>query len=271
MLTDVVGLALALIAMRLAHRPASTSMTYGYYRLEILAALVNAVLLLGVAAYILYEAAVRFSSPPDVDSLPLVVVAGVGLGVNLFSVFVLMAPSRESLNLRGAFLEVYSDLLGSAAAIVAGVILLTTGWRYADPLFAAGIGLFILPRTWALLRSSVDVLLEGTPSQIPLPDVQDAVLALPGVIGLHDLHIWTITSGFVAMSGHAVVSEGADHEQLLFDATNLLHDRFDIEHVTLQIESVTTADALQQPCLPGSTACYVDTAGMVVNAQTSRR
>lgn len=260
MLADVVAMSLALLAIRFGRRPANARKTYGYYRLEILAALVNAMLLVAVCAYIFFETYRRFTSPQTVDSVPLLIVATLGLLVNVVSAMLLMAPSRSSMNMRGALLEVTSDLLSSAAAIVAGVILLVTGWRYADPIFAAGIGLFILPRTWTLLKSSLDVLLEGTPSEVSLPDIQRNLLALPGVGGLHDLHVWLITSGFIALSGHLVTGPGVDHEKLLVEATSLLHERFDIEHTTLQIESVDTAEALQQACLPDETACYLDPA-----------
>jgi cobalt-zinc-cadmium efflux system protein len=263
MLTDVIGLSLALLSIQLAARLATARKTYGYYRLEIIAALLNAMILIGVSVFILYEAYRRFQSPPEVASLPLIAVATVGLVVNLIGAGLLLSASRESLNIRGAFLELASDLLASLAAILAGFIMLTTGWRYADPLFAAGIGLFILPRTWTLLKSSLDVLLEGTPSHIPLGRLQEEVLAVKGIVGIHDLHIWMITSGFVAMSGHAVVLDGEDRDRILVDATTRLHAAFDIEHVTLQLESATAASALQQPCIPGLTVCYTDSDEMV--------
>ena len=269
MLTDVIGLTLALVSIQLAARPATPSKTYGYYRLEIIAAFLNAMLLCGVAAFILYEAYQRFQSPPEVASLPLLIVASLGLLVNLTGVVLLHSASKSSLNMRGAFLELAGDLLGSLAAVVAGLILLATGWRYADPVFAAGIGLFILPRTWSLLRSSLDILLEGTPSHISLARLQEEVLAVPGVVGMHDLHIWMITSGFVAMSGHAVVLPDADRDQVLVEATTRLHTAFDIEHVTLQLESATAAAELQQPCIPGLTVCYTDSEELLASARRS--
>ena len=201
MLTDVAGLSLALLAIWFAQRPATPSKTFGYYRAEILGALANAMLLFAISGYILYEAIKRFQNPPDVSSIPLLVVASIGLCVNIVSAAVLLRGSKESLNVRGAFLEVAGDLLGSVGAITAGIILITTGWQYADPLFAAAVGLFILPRTWNLLKGALDVLLEGTPSHIELRDVEGQILAVPGVQAVHDLHVWTVTSGFVALVG----------------------------------------------------------------------
>jgi cobalt-zinc-cadmium efflux system protein len=258
MLTDVAGLSLALLAMWFAQRPANVRKTFGYYRAEILAALVNAVLLLAVSGYILFEASRRFQDPPDVPSVPLLVVASVGLAVNLAAARALMTGARESLNVRGAFLEVLSDVLGSVAAIAAGVILLATGWRYADPLFAAAVGLFILPRTWKLLKGALDVLLEGTPEGIDLDVMQGQLLAVPGVIGLHDLHVWTVTSGFIAMSGHVFVRPTDDRDRVLLGVRSVLRERFAIDHVTVQVETEGLAEALQQPCFPGTTPCYAD-------------
>lgn len=258
MLTDVAGLSLALGAIWFAQRPATQSKTYGYYRMEILAALANAALLFAVSGYILFEAYRRFQDPPDVPSLPLLVVASMGLAVNLGGASLLMGGARESLNVRGAFLEVLGDILGSLGAIAAGVILLTTGWQYADPLFAAGVGLFILPRTWGLMKSALDVLLEGTPAGMDVGLIQDELLRVPGVIGLHDLHVWAVTSGFVAMSGHILVNEGEGRDRLLVDIRAMLHERFAIDHVTVQIETAGLAEALEQPCFPGTTPCYAE-------------
>lgn len=256
MLTDVAGLSLALAAIWFAQRPATASKTYGYYRAEILGALANSLLLFAVAAYILYEAVRRFQSPPDIPSTPLLIVATLGLIVNLIGARLLIGGSGESLNVRGAFLEVLGDLLGSVGAIAAGIILLTTGWQYADPLIAAGVGLFILPRTWNLLRHTLDVLFEGTPANILVPDVQQAILGIPAVRSVHDLHVWTVTSGFVALSGHVGVEAAADRDATLVALRARLQEKFDIEHVTIQIEDQATADAIGQPCFPGQTPCF---------------
>jgi cobalt-zinc-cadmium efflux system protein len=258
MLTDVAGLTLALSAIWFAQRPATQQKTYGYYRAEILAALANALLLFGVSAYIFFEAYRRFLEPLDVPSVPLLIVASVGLGVNLVGARVLMGGARKSLNVRGAFLEVVSDILGSLGAIATGVILLTTGWRYADPLFAAAVGLFILPRTWRLMKGAIDVLLEGTPEGMDVGVIQQEILALPGVTGLHDLHVWMVTSGFVAMSGHVLVRDEHDRDETLVRVRTLLHDEFGVDHVTVQVETERLAERLQQPCFPGSSPCYAD-------------
>lgn len=250
MLTDVAGLSLALVAIWFAQRPANARKTYGYYRAEILAALLNALLLFAVSAYIFYEAYNRLREPPEITSVPLLVVASIGLGINVVSAALLMSGAGQSINVRGAFLEVVSDILGSVGAIAAGVIILTTDWRYADPLFAAGVGLFILPRTWHLLKVALDVLLEGTPANIELQDVQQSMLAQPGVESVHDLHVWTVTSGFVALSGHVQVRAGIDRDALLVALRQSLASRFDIEHVTIQVEDVVLSSQLEQPCFP---------------------
>ncbi len=256
MLTDVAGLSFALIAIWFAQRPATRGKTYGYYRVEILAALFNGVLLLGVSGYILFEAYRRFTDPPDVSSVPLLVVASIGLGVNVVSAAILMSGAKESLNVRGAFLEVAGDLLGSLGAIAAGLILLTTGWKYADPLFAAGVGLFILPRTFRLMKEAVDVLLEGTPRGLDFEVLAGAMAEVAAVESVHDLHVWSVTSGFVALSGHVDVQDDADRQQVLVDLHRVLKDRFDIDHVTIQIETGGIEHALGQPCLPDSANCY---------------
>ena len=180
MLTDVAGLGLALVAIRFAKRPATPERTYGFYRVEILAALANAVVLVGISFYILYEAYQRFRDPPEVQSGMMLLVAFVGLIVNIIGIYLLRSASEESLNMKGAYFEVLSDMLTSIGVIVAGVIMLTTGWYYADPLISAGIGLFILPRTWMLLRDAVGVLLEGTPSDINLAALREAISGLLG-------------------------------------------------------------------------------------------
>ena len=236
MLTDVGGLVLALFAIRFAAKPPTPEKTYGFYRVEILAALANALVLLGISAFILYEAYRRFQDPPPVLGRPMLVVATVGLAVNIIAVWLLRSRSQESLNLKGAYLEVLSDALGSVGVIVAALIVLTTGWRLADPLIGAGIGLFIIPRTWGLLRQAVNILLEGTPPHVNLGELQGAMASIPGAVQVHDLHVWTLTSGKYAMSGHVVVDDVAAADRLLRDLHALLHDRFGVEHTTIQIE-----------------------------------
>lgn len=244
MLTDVVGLGMALAAIQLAGQRRDPSHTFGLYRLEVLAALANAVLLFGVAGYVLYEAVRRFMEPVDVLGMPLLLVAGVGLVVNLVSFLLLRAGAKESLNVRGAFLEVFSDMLGSVGVIVAGVVLLTTGWPYADPIIGVGIGLFILPRAWRLGRDALRILLEIAPPELDLAEAARRLGGLPGVTEVHDLHIWTLTSGMNMASGHLGVETSADVGPVLEAARRLLDERFDVTHVTLQCEPCDS-DCLQ--------------------------
>lgn len=237
MLTDVAGLGLALLAIRFAERPATPERTYGFYRVEILAALANAVILIFISFYILYEAYGRFMNPPEVESKVMLLIAGIGLVINVVGILVLRAGASESLNMKGAYFEVLSDLLTSVGVIVAGLIMLTTGWYYADPLLSAGIGLFILPRTWMLLRDALGVLLEGTPSDVNLASVREGISSLPGVEGVHDLHVWSLTSGVNAMSVHAVLEDGATHDEVLVAVRKLVTSDFKIAHATVQVES----------------------------------
>lgn len=239
MLTDVFGLGLALFAIWISQRSASPSKTYGYYRAEILAALANALVLFGVSFYILVEAYRRFREPPAVNSLPMLAVAAVGLGVNLVGIWNLRRGSKVSLNMQGAFLEVVSDTLGSLAVIAAAAIMYFTGWYYADPIFGVLIGLFILPRTWGLMMQAINILLEGAPAHINLKAVEEAMRSTPNVAAAHDLHVWTITSGMDALSAHIVLAEGVSKEaaqQTLERLNALLKERFGIEHTTIQLE-----------------------------------
>lgn len=236
MLTDVAGLGLALMAIKFAERPATPERTYGYYRVEILAALTNAIVLIGISFYILYEAWERFRNPPEVASGAMLVVAIIGLVINLVGMVILRKGSQESLNMKGAYFEVVSDMLTSVGVLIAGAVMLTTGWYYADPLIAAGIGFFILPRTWMLMRDAVGVLLEGAPSDVNLPAVRSAMGEFPGVKKVHDLHVWTLTSGVNAMSAHVVVVDPSMHAEVLSAMHDTLTTSFRIAHVTIQIE-----------------------------------
>ena len=255
MLSDAAALSLALLAIWFAQRPGGTQRTYGYYRAEILAALANALLLFAVSGYVIIAAAMRFASPEHVASVPLIIVASAGLVVNLMSARLLLGGAQESLNVRAAFTEVLGDLLGSAGALAAGIVLIATGWRYADPLFALLVGLLILPRTWGLLRGALNVLLESAPHDVRIPDVQAAILDVEGVLSVHDLHVWTVTSGFVALSGHVLVAEHADRDRVLVDLRRRLEERFGIDHMTIQVENEALSDLLEQPCLPGDESC----------------
>lgn len=240
MLTDVAGLGLALLAVRFGAKEATPERTYGYYRVEILAAAVNAVLLIGVSAYILVEAYRRFLNPPDVASGWMLIVAVVGLGVNLLSMHVLKRGSADSLNLRGAYFEVISDMLGSVGVIVAAVVIRATGWLAADPAVSAAIGLFILPRTWRLLSEAVGVLLEGTPRDIDLLVLRSSLSQVKGVSDVHDLHVWALTSGVNAMSVHVVAPDGDDRDTVIARVRQCARERR-IAHVTVQVETVGCA------------------------------
>jgi cobalt-zinc-cadmium efflux system protein len=236
MLTDVAGLAFALLAIRFAERPATPERTYGYYRIEILAALVNAVVLIGISLYILYEAYERFRNPPEVQSGGMLAVALVGLVVNIAGIYLLKSASEESLNMKGAYFEVLSDMLTSIGVIAAGIIMLTTGWYYADPIISAGIGVFILPRTWMLLRDAVGVLLEGTPHDVNLAALRESIQTVEGVADVHDLHVWSLTSGMNAMSVHAVLADHSLHDEVLAAVQKKVTSEFKIAHATVQVE-----------------------------------
>jgi cobalt-zinc-cadmium efflux system protein len=237
MLTDVVGIGLALGAIWFAARPATQQRTYGFLRLEILAAVINAVLLFGIAAYVLYEAWQRLSEPPEIQSGLMLAVAIVGLAANGLSMFLLRDAQRSSLNMRGAYLEVMGDLLGSIAVIVAAIVITVTGWVGADAVASAFIGILIVPRTWHLLREALDVLLEASPRGVDMTEVRRHILEAPGVADVHDLHAWTITSGLNVVSAHVVLDEAADPPEVLNHLCQCLSGNFDIEHSTFQLET----------------------------------
>ncbi|HSE92715.1 MAG TPA: cation diffusion facilitator family transporter [Methylomirabilota bacterium] len=236
MLTDVAGLALALFAVWIATRPPTPAKTFGYYRVEILASMVNALVLLAVAGFILVEAYVRTFAPREVLAGPMVVVAAAGLAVNLGGAWILHAGAGESLNIRAAYFEVLADALASLGVLLAAAAIAVTGWNVIDPLTSAAIAVFIVPRTWRLLTQAVNVLLEGTPAHLALADVEAAMTAVPGVRYVHDLHVWTLTSGREAMSAHVVVDDPHDSERLLEALHAVLHARFGIDHTTIQID-----------------------------------
>jgi cobalt-zinc-cadmium efflux system protein len=236
-LTDVGGITLALVAIWIASRPASDARTFGYLRLEVLAAAANAVLLFGVAAFILYEAWRRLSEPPVVASGLMLGVALVGLLANGVALWLLGSAQAHSLNLRGAYLEVAGDLAGSAAVILAAIIIALTGWAAADALASIVVAVLILPRTWALLREATDVLLEATPRGVRMDEVRAHILDAPGVADVHDLHVWTITSGLNVVSAHVVLRPGVDASGVLDYLCECLSGDFDIEHSTFQLET----------------------------------
>jgi cobalt-zinc-cadmium efflux system protein len=243
MLTDAGGLALALIAIRFAERPATPQKTYGYVRLEILSALLNALVLLVLTVFILYEAVDRFLNPPPILAGPMLAVAVVGLAVNLGSMKLLAAGSSESLNVKGAYFEVMSDMLGSLGVIIAALVVMFTGWRLADPIIGAGIGLFIVPRTWSLMRQAIHILMEGTPPEIDLVLLEGAIKEIPGVVSVHDLHVWTITSGLDSMSCHVVITDMGRARETLLQVNEAMKAKFNLTHTTIQIEDQALRDA----------------------------
>jgi cobalt-zinc-cadmium efflux system protein len=235
-LTDGAGIGLALLAIRFAARPATPQRTFGYYRLEILAAVVNAVLLFGVAGFVLVQAWRRLFTPSEVASGLMLAVAAVGLVANAVSMWLLRGGQRHSLNLRGAYLEVWGDLLGSVAVLAAASVIALTGFQAADPIASALIAALILPRTWRLLREAVDVLLEAAPKGVDLAEVRRHLVETPGVTDVHDLHAWTITSGLPVLSVHVVLERDADAGRVLDGLGACLAGHFDIEHSTFQLE-----------------------------------
>jgi cobalt-zinc-cadmium efflux system protein len=235
--TDVFGIGFALAAIWIAGRAATSERTFGFLRLEILAAVGNAILLFGVSAFVLVEAWRRLTDPPEVASGLMLAVAVIGLAANGVSLYLLRDAQGESLNIRGAYLEVTGDVLGSAAVIVAAIVISVTGWLQADAIASAVIGLLILPRTWSLLREALDVLLEATPKGIRLDEVREHILEAPGVAGVHDLHAWTITSGMNVVSAHVVLEEDAKTGDILDHLGMCLSADFDVKHSTFQLET----------------------------------
>jgi cobalt-zinc-cadmium efflux system protein len=255
MLTDVAALALALIAVWFGSRPATSRKTFGYYRLEIVAALVNGVALVLISLLIVYEAVQRWSSPPIVRSNVMIAVAVGGLFVNLVCAWILRGRHEIDLNIRGAWLHVMSDALGSVAAIIAGTIMWLYGWYVVDPLFSILIALLIVWSSWALIRESTNVLLEGTPAHINLAAVEAAILETSGVSAVHDLHIWTITSGREALSAHVIHSETTQAPELLRDLRAKLQTQFGVDHLTIQMETPDFEDETFHFC-HAATACF---------------
>ncbi len=269
MVTDAGALALSLFAVWLARRPATPERSFGFYRAEVLAALVNAASLLVISFYIFWEAFERLGAPPEVDSGPMLAVAVVGLLANAASAWVLMRGGghEHNLNTRGAWLHVIGDMLGSAGAILAAVIMLLTGWFFVDPLLSAGIGLLIVRGSWKLLVETVNILLEATPSHIDAVELRAAVTAVEGVQDIHDVHIRTVTSGLIAMSGHLEVAGTRDWHEILMEVAALLRERFGIVHATLQPEEPHSVSDSFRGCsldsAEGRHACRVLQAGSV--------
>lgn len=243
MFTDTLALVLALVAFSLARRPSDRRRTYGYHRYEILAAALNALLLLAAAAYILYEAWLRALSPEPVRSAGMLAVAVLGLLVNLLCMRLLASGARQQLNMKGAYLEVWSDALASVGVIVAAALIALTGWVWIDTAIAVAIAAMVVPRTWSMLRESVHILLQGAPSDLDLAELERALLAIPGVHGVHDLHVWVLTSGKNSMTAHVVHDPQIDANRLLSTIGELLAHRYGLVHTTLQLEVEPCAQA----------------------------
>lgn len=237
MATDSVALAIALVAVRLGRRPPDAKRTFGYSRLEAIGALVNGAMLIVVAVYILWQAISRFQQPPEVATTGMLVIAAIGLIVNLVAMRLLKAGSGESLNMKGAYLEVWADMLGSVAVIIGACLILLTGWRVIDPILAVLIGLWVLPRTLSLVREALHVLLEGVPRGIDLSALREAIHGVPGVESVHDLHVWSLSSAQATLAAHVVVEEGGDLSDVRVALATMLVKSFDLVHVTLQMEA----------------------------------
>lgn len=243
MFTDSAALAIALVAVKVGQQPADDERTYGYRRFEILAAAFNALLLFAVAGYVLWEGVGRIVSPPEVQSTGMLAVATIGLIVNLIAMRLLSAGKEKSLNMKGAYLEVWADMLGSLGVIVGAGVIMLTGWQWIDPVVAIGIGLWVLPRTWILLRDTSQILLEGVPRGLSLAEVRKVIASTPGVAGVHDLHVWSVTTDDVNASVHVelVLGHKADTVRLSVAAT--FRERYHIEHATIQVEQEACEDA----------------------------
>ncbi|ROP40431.1 cation diffusion facilitator family transporter [Saccharothrix texasensis] len=247
MLTDVLGVGMALAAIMLARRARTGGgRTFGLYRAEVLAALANAVLLFGVAGYVVHEAVGRFGNPPEVPGLPVVLAATAGLVANVVSFFMLREGAKDSINVRGAYLEVLADLVGSVGVLVSGVVTLVFGWRYADPVMGVAIGLFVLPRTYKLAASALRILFQHAPERLDVAEMKADLSRLPGVAEAHDLHVWTLTSGMEVASAHLTTRDLVDPADVLRAAQALLAERYHIEHATLQVEPGDSAQRCRE-------------------------
>jgi len=243
MFTDSAALAIALAAVKIGQRPADDVRTFGYRRFEILAAAFNALLLFVVAGYVLWEGVGRFLEPVEVQSAGMLAVAVIGLIVNVIAMRLLVAGKEQSLNVKGAYLEVWADMLGSLGVIAGAIIIMLAGWQWVDPLLAIGIGLWVLPRTWTLLKDTTQILLEGVPRGMDLAELRATIAGTPGVAGVHDLHVWSLTSDDHSLSTHVELAEGADFEVVRSAIARTLHDSYHIEHATIQVEREACEDA----------------------------
>jgi cobalt-zinc-cadmium efflux system protein len=249
MLTDVGAILLALLAIWFAAKPATAEKTYGYYRSEILAGFINALVLVGVSVFILMESYQRLKQPPEVAPIPVFCVALLGLMVNAISLKLLEDCKTDSINTRAAYLEILGDSLISLGVMASSIIVYFTHWYAADPIVSGLIGLLILPRTWLLLSECTNILMEGTPGHIDLAALRKSLLALEGVIEVHDIHVWTITSGLDSMSGHVRIDPNARAEDVLDRVTKILKDDFQLHHTTIQVEQAS-CEGKMDACAP---------------------
>ncbi|HKP34657.1 MAG TPA: cation diffusion facilitator family transporter [Allosphingosinicella sp.] len=243
MFTDAAALAIALAAVRIGQRPADDTRTFGYRRFEILAAAFNALLLFAVAAYVLWEGIGRFFVPEEVGSGGMLIVAAIGLVINLIAMRLLSAGKDKSLNVKGAYLEVWADMLGSVGVIAGALVIMFTGWQWVDPVVAIGIGLWVLPRTWSLLKDTTHILLEGVPGRLSIVEIRAAIGETRGVAGVHDLHVWSLTSDDSSLSVHVELAQGAVAESVRASLAKMLRERFEISHATIQTEEVPCGDS----------------------------
>lgn len=250
MLSDVGAILLGLLAIWFAQKPATSGKTYGYYRSEILAGFINALALVFISFFILCESWQRLQAPPEVRGWPVLAVAVIGLGVNLICLRLLTKGSQQSINTRAAYLEVLGDSLATVGVICSSLVILLTKCYMADPIISGLIGLAILPRTWLLLRECTNILMEGTPGHVDLAALRKAMLSVEGVIDVHDIHVWTITSGLDAMSGHVTIDTRAPAEVVLTEVTRILNDDFELRHTTIQVEEVECKGKTGEVCSP---------------------
>lgn len=242
MFSDVAGLTVALLAMKIGRRPANARKTYGYYRLEILASAFNAILLFLVGIYIVYEAWRRFNEPPEIHSLPMLLVAVLGLAVNFIGMQLLADGKDHNLNMKGAYLEVWSDFLGSAGVIAAALVIIGTGWLWVDSLVAVLIGIWVLPRSWTLLGESMNILLQGAPKGIAVSEIESALLSISGVSEVHNLHVWSLTSSRNVITAHIVTKAPVERfAGIRREIEKLLEERHDLHLSTIQIEDESEA------------------------------
>ena len=265
MLTDVAALSLTLAAIWFAARPATPKKTFGYYRLEILAAFINGIVLVLISLWIMYEAVGRWNSPPAVKGGELAVIAVGGLLINMLCAWLLHGGHEHNLNMRGAYLHILGDALGSVAAIVAGVLIIVFGWLWADAFCSFLISLIIIFSAWNLIKESVNVLLEGTPAHINLTAVEEEIRQTENVCDVHDLHVWTITSGMEALSVHVVHNETITPAALLDSIKSRLHDKFGIDHLTIQLETLGNAELNTHQCFSGAN-CFDSDVKVTVSA-----